>query len=760
MSTVPQVNTHKPTLILLILWSILNAARGEVTFNADVRPIFQKKCFTCHGPDQKARKADLRLDIRDTALEVITPGNPAASALLDRIRELDPEEVMPPPETHKKITAEEADILHRWIAEGAHYQLHWAFVAPKDQAVPSMLDTVSPIDAFVHDRLLREGLNASEEADRRTLIRRLSIDLTGLPPTPDQVGKFLDDSAPDAYQRLVEHLLASPHYGEHMAATWLETSRYADTDGYQNDRYRYHWAWRDWVVQAFNRNLPYDQFVVDQLAGDMLPNATLGQQIATGFCRNHRINSEAGSIPEEWQAEYVADRVDTLGTVFLGVTLGCARCHDHKYDPITQKEYYQLFAYFNNISEFGTGPNNGNSPPFIPVPKAWPRVPEHTASIEPGVMQWQKNKQYGGGVRRPKPGDDSTLMVMQEMAEPRTTYVLRRGLYNQPDTTEALMPAVPAMLKIGGAEVSTDRVGLSNWLVHPEHPLTARVAVNRYWQHFFGNGLVRTSENLGVQGELPSHPQLLDWLAREFITSGWNVKAMHKRIVMSGTYRQCSDTTPAMLARDPENRLLARAPRLRLPAFAIRDQALVASGLMVHRLYGRPAKPYMPAKIWSAISNNTYQQDKGANLYRRSLYTYWRRTIPPPTMMTFNAGDREICTVRQSRTNTPLQALTLLNNVAFVEAARTLAVSMLEAGGIDCGLERVIGRPGSVQQRERLQADLALYLAHYRDNPSAAKALIVTGESAVDSPFDPAELAAMTLIASTILNLDESLTRE
>ena len=667
---------------------------------------------------------------------------------------------MPPPETHKVVTPDEARILRDWIEQGAPYERHWAFVSPKAPAVPTSSEVANPIDAFVRARLQSEQLLPSPEAALPALIRRVSLDLTGLPPTPEEVGIVLDDPSPGAYKRFVDRLLASPHYGEHMAATWLETSRYADTDGYQNDRYRYHWAWRDWVVQAFNRNLPFDQFVIDQLAGDMLPNATLHQQVATGFCRNHRINSEAGSIPEEWQAEYVADRVDTLGTVFLGITLGCARCHDHKYDPITQKEYYQLFAYFNNVPEFGTGPNNGNSPPFIPIPAKWPNVPAETSAVTPTPMQWQKPGQYSGGVRRPKPGDDSTLMVMQEMQEPRTTYLLQRGIYNQPDKSEALAPAVPSILANKDTEFPANRLGLAQWLTHPSHPLTARVAVNRYWQHFFGQGLVRTSENLGVQGEVPSHPKLLDWLAAEFVASGWDVKAMHKRIVLSATYRQRSESNAELLALDPENRLLARASRPRLPAFAIRDQALAASGLMVHQLYGEPAKPYMPKKIWRAISNNTYRQDTGANLYRRSVYTYWRRTIPPPTMMTFNAGDREICTVRQSRTNTPLQALTLLNNVAFVEAARTLAESMLENGGIDYGFKRVFGRPGSQQQLKLLHKDFEAYYAHYQMHKEEAVALLNTGESTVSANRDATRLAAMTLVASTILNLDESLTRE
>ena len=501
------------------------------------------------------------------------------------------------------------------------------------------------------------------------------------------------------------------------------------------------------MIRALNQNLPYDQFVTHQLAGDMLPDATLHQQIASGFCRNHRINSEAGSIPEEWQAEYVADRVDTFGTVFLGLTISCARCHDHKFDPISQREYYQLFAYFNNVPEFGTGPNNGNSPPYIKVPDGYPDIGASTNKrIAPAPMDWQKKGQYNGGVRRPVPGNEKTVMVMQEMDKPRTTYLLKRGLYNDPDTSEELRPAVPASLQAATVdrEFSPDRIGLSRWLVSPMNPLTARVAVNRYWQHFFGRGIVRTSENFGVQGDVPSHQELLDWLAVEFIESGWDVKAMHKRIVMSATYRQSSDVTSGLIARDPENRLLARAPRLRLPAFAIRDQALAVGGLFVEKLYGPPAKPYMPPKIWSAISNNRYKRDEGENLYRRSVYTYWRRTIPPPTMVTFNAGDREVCTVRQSRTNTPLQSLMLMNNITFVEASRKLAERMMRAGGnvpdrINLAYQLVLAREATGSELRRHGADYDAYLAELKSQPGEAIELLDVGEERRDAELHPVE---------------------
>jgi len=744
---------------IVLLFSSLGAS-GKLSYNRDIRPILSNNCFACHGPDAEAREAKLRLDQRESALKVIEPGAPEKSELIARITHTEPEEVMPPTETNKSLSPEEIQSLQTWIAEGAHYEPHWAFIPPLRE------NEVRGIDDFIVKRLQESNLTLSPPAPKETLIRRASLDLTGIPPSPEEVTAFTKDPSPAAYENLIDRLLASPRYGEHMAASWLEASRYADTDGYQNDRYRYQWAWRDWLIRALNQNLPYDKFLTHQLAGDMLPNATLHQQIATGFCRNHRINSEAGSIPEEWQVEYVADRVDTLGTVFLGLTVSCARCHDHKFDPISQKEYYQLFAYFNKVPEFGTGPNNGNSPPFISVPEDYPNIGGTTnKALTPAPITWQKKGNYNGGVRRPVPGKENTVMVMHEQDTPRDTYLLNRGLYNDPDKSEKLQPSTPTCLDTNGTTFRKDRVGLAQWLTHPKHPLTARVAVNRYWQHFFGAGLVRTPENFGAQGEDPTHPELLDWLAVEFIENGWDVKALHKLIVMSATYQQSSITSSRLLSIDPDNRLLARAPRLRLTAFAIRDQALFASNLLVEKQYGPPAKPYMPPKIWSAISNNKYKRDTGDNLYRRSVYTYWRRTIPPPSMMTFNAGDREVCTIQQSRTNTPLQALTLMNNVAFVEASRFLAERMLRSKGgvaekIANGYLVLSGRKPSPETTERLTRDYEAYRSDFKKAPNKASELLKIGDKAFDRNFDPTDLAAMTIVASTILNLDESLTRE
>jgi len=796
-----------PVLVTVSLATI-GTAKDKVRFNRDVRPILSEKCFACHGPDRRARQADLRLDVRSSALQVIKPGDPKTSELIARITHRDADLAMPPAKTGKRVTAEEAAILKAWIKQGAEYQKHWAFIPPKRPAVPPVRNRKrvrNAIDAFVLRRLEQENLQPSPEADRRTLIRRVTLDLTGLPPTPDEVNAFLNDPSPNAYEKVVDRLLASPRYGEHMASGWLDASRYADTDGYQNDRYRYMSPWRDWVVMAFNENKPYDRFVIEQLAGDMLPNATLKQQIATGFCRNHRINSEDGSIPAEWRVEYVVDRVDTLGTVFLGLTFGCARCHEHKYDPISQEDYYRMFAYFNNVPEWGVGPNNGNSPPFIPVPKSWPNLtPEQNRAVTPAPVKLRRaRKTAGNGLKRPQAGKAGTVMVMHEMDKPRPTYLLKRGQYNMPDKSKRLTPNVPDSLNPVSGPPPKDRLELARWLVQPNHPLTARVAVNRYWQQFFGTGIVKTSENFGSQGERPSHPELLDWLAVEFVRTGWDVKAIQRLIVTSATYRQASEmasirrqpadssnnqhaTTserirgltprgspgnpqsaiPNPQLKDPQNRLLWRGPRYRLPAFVLRDQALAASGLLVERFGGPPAKPYMPPKIWRSISNNKYVQDHGANLYRRSVYTYWRRTIPPPTMMNFNSAAREVCIVRTERTNTPLQALTLLNNVTFVEAARFLAERMLREGGstaeeqLAFGFRLLTGRPPHTGELATLQTAHNTFLRKYRSEPEAAKQLLAVGEAKRDESWDPAEHAAMTMAASLILNLDETITKE
>ncbi len=766
-------------LSLCLGWSAASTVSADelaIDFAADVKPILASKCWNCHGPDEQTREADLRLDSRDDAAHVLVSDGEDPAVLIQRIRSTDPDLQMPPASTKKPLTEHERDLLAGWIEQGAVYEQHWAFQSPRRSEPPQRGDSSrvqNPLDRFVLARLQAEDLRPSPPADRTTLLRRLSLDLTGLPPTIEEVDAFLADTSADAYEKQVDRLLESPRYGEHMAVPWLDASRYADTDGYQNDRYRYMHVWRDWVVLALNENKPYDEFIVEQVAGDMLPDATLKQQIATGFCRNHRINSEDGSIPREWHVENVVDRVDTLGTAVLGLTIGCARCHDHKYDPLTTKEYYRLFAYFNNVPEWGIGPNNGNSPPFIRVPDSWPDLAaEEDVAVVPEPLKLRRAREtQGNGLQRPQPGGPQTVMVMQEMPTPRPTYLLTRGQFDLPDTSEVLQPGVPLSLnefQESPADSQTmpgDRLALARWLVDPRHPLTARVAVNRMWQQFFGTGLVKTSENFGLQGELPSHPELLDWLAVEFVESGWDVKSLQKLILMSDTYRQSSRITPELVAKDPENRLLARGPRFRLHPFALRDSALASSGLLVEQIGGPPAKPYMPPKIWRSISNNTYNQDKGGQLYRRSLYTFWRRTIPPPTMVNFNAAEREVCVVRKDQTNTPLQALTLMNNVTFVEAARVLAGQMLQqaedpTAAIEFGFRRLLARHPTSAEAQLLGEAHAAFTAKYVAEPSTALKLLSVGETPRDTSLDPGQHAAMMMTASLMMNLDEAITKE
>ena len=763
-----------PSLVAALIACLCLCGGGacgqDVDFDRDVRPLLADKCYHCHGPDASQRDSDLRLDDRQQVFDiqdgagVVVPGDPARSSLLQRITAEDADERMPPADAARQLTADEIDILRRWIRQGASWSTHWAYKPPQRPRLPAVQDQQWPLNAvdyFVLAKLESLQLTPSEPADKATLLRRVTLDLTGLPPTPDEMEAFLRDAHPDAYQRVVERLLASPRYGEHMAVPWLDAARYADTDGYQNDRLRYMWVWRDWVIQALNAGLPFDEFTIQQLAGDMLPEATIYEQIATGFCRNHRINSEGGSIPAEWAVEYVADRVETLGTVWLGLTLNCARCHDHKYDPVTQHDFYRLFAYFNNVPEWGLGPNNGNSPPFIPIPDNWPHLSTDQQRLITPAPYTLKTTQTS--VVRPNPGGPNTVMVMREQPEPRPAYVLRRGLYNQPDKSESLSPGVPTSL--GELPEGGDRLALARWLVSPQHPLTARVVANRQWQHLFGAGIVRTSENFGVQGEPPSHPQLLDWLARELIHSRWDVKRLHRLIVTSAAYRQSSRVSDELLAADPANRLLARGARHRLPAHVIRDQALAVSGLMCTPVGGPSVKPYMPPGIWKSISNAKYVQDHGAKLYRRSLYTYWRRTVPPPTMTTFNAAEREVCTVRKDRTNSPLQALTLMNNVLFVEASRMLAERMMTEGGeaprdqLAYGFRLAAGRQPSPAELSWLEQARDAFGDHYAHREPSARQLLSVGEHPRRKSLNTVEWAAMTMTASAILNLDEVVTK-
>jgi hypothetical protein len=1043
------------------LTAILGGAAGlraaeatvpPIDFNRQVRPILSENCFKCHGPDERAREAKLRLDRRETATQAaksgeiaVVPGHPERSELFLRITDTSDTDVMPPPETGKKLKPSEIEILRQWIAQGAPYAKHWSFVPPAEPVTPAPKHSAwarNAIDAFVLARLEREGLSPAQEADKSTLLRRVSLDLTGLPPTIAALEAYLGDQAPDAYERAVDRLLASSAYGERMAVDWLDAARYADSNGFFRDNTRQIWPWRDWVINAFNRNMPFDQFTIEQLAGDLLPDATPEQKIATGFNRNHMVTGETGVIDEEYRVEYVADRLETTSTVWLGLTVGCARCHDHKYDPISQREYYQLFSFFNSGVEKGlVSPDD--PPPVMDVTSpeqaahleklrearrvaeaAFTKIAEPLktridaweknagAELQPPVAQlaayvnfesessgtgaapatravekggvyyhpgllgqaatfdgmqhlelpaetsldadqpwtigiwvkatsslscvlskiqpagdrrgveliWQKGQllinlvdrwvvsaievttkdpvkksdwnhvvvSYDGsrkaaglhvfvdGAETPlsvardslqgpignaeplrigrrdsglgfygqldelrilrravdasearswywserlpailavsankrdarqnkllldyyveQHADDAAreanrvaaatrdaeetfraklpkTLVMQELANPRKTHVLKRGQYDAPgDIVEG---GVPAALPPLPANYPRNRLGLAQWLTSPSHPLTARVAVNRLWFQCFGEGLVGTLNDFGLQGEWPTHPELLDWLAVQFVRGGWDVKQMLRLIVTSATYRQSSVPTPALLQRDPDNRLFARGPRFRLGAEMVRDQALAVSGLLVDRIGGPPVKPYQPPGLWEAVSYNgelSYEVDRGDGLWRRTLYSYWKRQSPPPGVLVLDGPTRETCVVRRPRTNTPLQALLLLNDETYVEAARALAASSLTRTVASRGKDEDENRVREMFRRatarfpdlKEIAALRSLYVrqrAHFAGNREAANRLISVGASPRGRELDPTELAAWTVVAQAILNLDEVVTR-
>ena len=781
----------------------LAAGPERLAYGRDIRPILSENCFGCHGPDEHDRKAGLRLDAplvdgaaADSGRPPIVRGRPEESELVTRIRASDPDVVMPPPESHKALTAGQKEALVRWIAEGAAHEPHWAFVPPSRPELPAVADAAwprNPIDRFVAARLEREGLTPAPEADRATLVRRLALDLTGLPPTPAETEAFLADPAADAHERLVDRLLASPHYGERMAVDWLDAARYADTNGYQVDRDREHWHWRDWVIRAFNDNMPFDRFTIEQLAGDLLPEPTLAQRIATGFHRNHMLNEEGGVIAEEFLAEYTADRVETTATVWLGLTLACSRCHDHKFDPLSQRDFYALKAFFHNVNEQGVGTYSAhirvNAPPFLRL-----ATPEQEAgrvelgeriaaatkhldalreakapaeAVDPATAELEKLRRALADLETAIP----TALVMEELPTPRPTFILVRGNYASPGAEVG--PGTPAALPAMAADLPKNRLGLARWLVAADNPLTARVTVNRLWQAFFGEGLVATPDDFGSQGGPPSHPDLLDWLAVEFRESGWDVKRLVKLIVTSAAYRQASALTPALAERDPRNRLLARGPRFRLQAEFVRDQALAAAGLLVPEVGGPSVRPYHPPGLYEQVvsggSHASYPLGTGPDLHRRSLYTYWKRSVPHPALLAFDMTFREACTVKRARTNTPMQALALMNDPTFVEAAKFLAARMLREGGRDPagriahGFRLVLARPPRPPETDLLVRTLERFRAGYAAAPGDVPGLLEVGDApddgALASAEEPRDLAAYTLVASLLLCRDEAVTK-
>jgi hypothetical protein len=759
---------------------VFGPARAErpLDFNREIRPILAEHCLDCHGQDAARREADLRLDVRQAAIEAgaIVPGEPAASGMLERINSPDPAEQMPPPGSSRRLSEDQKRLLDRWIGEHAPYAAHWAFVTPERPEPPAVRRPAwvrNPIDAFVLAELEAAGLEPSPEADRPTLIRRLSADLIGLPPTPAEVDAFVADRSPDAYERLVDRLLASPHYGERMALPWLDAARYADSNGFQQDGDTWQWIWRDWVVEALNADMPFDRFSTEQLAGDLLPDPTLAQKIATGFNRNHLLNGEGGAIAEEQRFNNLFDRVDTTATTWLGLTMACGQCHDHKYDPLTMVDYYRLLDAFNRVPETGMPKWYSRrirlAPPLVELPAEPLRrrlghlralIAAYGEESPAEVARWRAELADLEGDKLPR------VMVMSD-ASPRETRVLDRGDYRSP-RGEPLEFQPPAFLPPLPEGAPRNRLGLARWLFMPEHPLTARVQVNRMWQSFFGTGLVRTSEDLGVRSEYPRHRALLDWLAVEFRGRNWSQKAMHRLLVTSATYRQSGRVTAAHLASDPENRLHARAARFRMPSLVLRDVALAAAGLLDRRIGGAPVYPYQPEAIWESLAitkerDFSYPLSTGSDLHRRSLYTFWRRTVAPANM--FDAANRQTCTVRKDRTSTPLHALTTLNDPTWVEAARVLAaVAMRSAADLDGQLtvafRRVVARRPTPYDLEALRRAFVRQRNLYADDPDAARQLIAVGGSPCDDSLEPVTHAALTNVCLAILNLDEALTRE
>ena len=1057
----------------------------RVDFNFHVKPILSDRCFPCHGPDDNARTANFRLDTESGAFArlgesrrkfALVPGSLKKSEVFHRLSSDDPDYRMPPAESNLHVTPEEAAMIFKWIEQGAEYKPHWSFISPVQPELPEIDDPSWPrngIDYFILDRLEREGLHPSEEAAKETLIRRVTFDLTGLPPTIDDINAFLTDPGENAYEKVVDRLLASPAYGERMATEWLDVARYADSHGFQDDGLRSMWPWRDWVIEAFNKNLAFDDFVTWQLAGDMLPDPTVEQRLATGFNRNHLQSQEGGIVLEEYRVEYVADRTNTFGTAFLGMTMECARCHDHKFDPISQREYYQLFDFFNSVNESGASPYSGVASPTViledeeakeklaPLRAEIAAYEEKTAIDNPafdeGFERWLADFESGQQEVTPQglvgyypldgfekevndngdetfhlenrfdpdsrgyfwgdidklpvsePGrfdsalvlqgdgqldmgpnryyfernepfsvslwfrilgenvsgplftktaglfngrqgylcileEDGTIsasvnrvfpdnaiqiksldtvsadgwnhivmtydgssrarglalylngermssvvevdnlkqstlftidpttgeptdpvsagnlrigflgpaaprldsvavdefrvydrrltalevaavngsmdlpggmadtpaathaddrraalrdyyvttvspqyaedfaaltevrgkeneimsllpevMVMRDMSKPRPTYILDRGQYDSP--TQRVERATPVSIMAFAEDLPPNRRGLAEWLTDPDHPLFARVTVNRYWQMYFGNGLVSTPDDFGSQGALPTHPELLDWLATTFVDMDWDVKALQKLIVTSAAYRQSSIAGPDLLEKDPDNTLLARGPSYRMPAEMIRDHALAASGLLVDDIGGPPVKPYQPEGLWKELATRNateYKQDEGDNLYRRSMYTIWKRTTPPPSMMSFDTSERNICTVRRQSTSTPLQALVLLNDPQYVEASRLLAERLLreEQGGaraqIALGYRLLTSRLPDDEEVELLAGLYEEELSAFEADRGSALDLLSVGEYPRDERFDPAQLAALTVVANTMMNFDEA----
>ncbi|WP_276370399.1 PSD1 and planctomycete cytochrome C domain-containing protein [Chryseolinea sp. H1M3-3] len=734
----------------------------SVDYNLHIRPILSDRCFICHGPDGNARKANLRLDNAEGAFaalkdnpsaHAIVPGAPESSEVYLRISTTDTSQVMPPVKSNLKLTEHEIGLIKKWITQGAKYKPHWAFIPPKQSAVPSVNTddwTQNEIDNFILAKLEEKDLLPNEMADKERILKRLSFDITGLPPSIALQERFLSDNTEQAYEKIVDELLTQPQYGEKMAAYWMDVARYADSHGYQDDGLRTMWPWRDWVIHAFNQNYPYDQFLTWQLAGDLLPNPTKEQLLATGFNRNHKITQEGGVIDEEYRLEYVTDRTNTFGKTFLALTFECAKCHDHKYDPILQKDYYSAFAFFNQV------PEKGFVGDIMLASLADPPKMKITSEEVDKILTFINKK-------------DTTaveVMVMQDGPKQRPTFLLKRGAYDAPaDRVYVGLP--PAIMPYDTLKYGNNRLGLAKWLTEKKNPLTARVFVNRMWQEFFGRGLVKTSGDFGMQGEMPSHPELLDWLAIDFMDHGWDIKRLVKQFVMTSTYRQSTVATKEKLSVDPENIYLARGPRTRLSSETIRDMVLASSGLLVKEIGGPSVKPYQPKGIWELATSGRgvlarYAQDHGDKLYRRGLYSFIKRTVPPPVMLVFDASNRDQCEVNRLRTNTPLQALVMLNDPLVLEASRVFAEKLTEQN--ISVREKILQAFRSIACRNPNEEELKILLSYFEEekkkftaSPDTAKEFIRTGEYPHAVIKDEVSLAALMQVVHTIYNMEESI---
>lgn len=734
-----------------------------VSYNFNIRPILSDKCFKCHGPDANKRQADLRLDIPESAYaalkdepdkHALVPGDPGASELYRRITTKDSSDMMPTVKSNlKPLTPYEVKLVKKWIKQGAKYEKHWAFVPPKSPQIPEVDDKSWPkntIDYFVLHKQEQKGFKPNPEADKERLLKRLSFDLNGLPPDVALMDRFLADKRPDAYERMVDELMARPQYGEKMTLHWLDISRYADSHGYQDDNYRTQWPWRDWVIHAYNENLSYQDFITWQLAGDLIPNHSKEQLLATGFNRNHKITEEGGVIDEEYRVNYVTDRTNTFGKALMGVTLECAHCHDHKYDPFSQKEYYQMFSFFNSVKEPGLQSTVGG-------PETYAKRPMMQISNEDAksILKFVNKMDTGKLI----------VSVMGDSEAYRKTYILKRGNYDShgdevfPGTPKAILPFNNAYPK--------NRLGLAEWVFDNKNPLTARVYVNQIWEEFFGRGIVKTLGDFGMQGELPSNPELLDWLAVDFKTHGWNIKRLVKQLVMSATYRQSAVVTSDKLKNDPDNILLSRGPRNRLPAEFIRDMVLASSGLLNRTIGGPSVNPYQPPGLWESTTSGrgqlaSYRQVHGPNLYRRGMYTLIKRTSPPVEMAIFDASNRDQCEVQRMRTNTPLQALEMMNDPTMLESARVLAQKMLQDNSqpkdkIYTSFRRIICRKPT-------DKEMSILTSYYQDqlksiNKKDAEKFLAVGEYPMPANMDKINLAAMMKVIDTIYNLEEAITK-